>query len=690
MITFSISALAALTTLARGPEQRRHGYDVMQKVTTDIRDSILTHLGPPLSAGTKRNGPKWAGQTNSAWARVSLGGVNLRVATSKEKDQFGLKVEFWLRRIKGEDWFFEAIPDGLSAITNFLENDPKNRRSEHKNNERGKTANDLDSALIIHTQTIILSDSVSTSDTRTITIADALLKEIADAHRELVLACALQYLNHHQHQARALQAAIPDDSRTAAAHSAHGPGRILERREVVEALIAATRARPLVLLAGVSGSGKTELAVRIGQARAAGLLRSSPSDKTVRDLVDGLLDHQKTPGSFISKAATEPNWLVVEPLGDDIFRASAHANGTTPLLDSSDEDEEDEDEYDAESGEGDSEDTSGADEGASTDAVDDKVDVSSEQPLQSFGLAPVRPDWHEAASLWGWLRDKVFYGTPALRLVLDAWRTWVNSGTSDSLRKPVRHVLILDEMNLSRLEYYGSDLLSAMEQPGKALIHLHDAGEQVFLASEPSVEVPPSIGWPPGLCVIGTVNVDETTFSFAPKVLDRACVLEFIEVNLKLVFEVWNWQPIWTKLSPWFDAIQNALQPYTLHLGYRAAREIVLLLQEHLGPDAATWKDEDIRAQLDLQLRNKVLPRVRGPRGQAEPVLLDLLALAIVGPDRQKCIDKRLELRKLVEEGFGEKVRDAASTKESHYPRAARKAADMLLKLDGTGFTGFF
>ena len=86
------------------------------------------------------------------------------------------------------------------------------------------------------------------------------------------------------------------------------------------------------------------------------------------------------------------------------------------------------------------------------------------------------------------------------------------------------HFLILDEMNLSHVERYFADMLSAIES-GEPL-HLHSEAGTVGHPALPS-GVPRELSLPPNLFIVGTVNVDETTYMFSPKVLDRANVLEF-------------------------------------------------------------------------------------------------------------------------------------------------------------------
>ena len=84
--------------------------------------------------------------------------------------------------------------------------------------------------------------------------------------------------------------------------------------------------------------------------------------------------------------------------------------------------------------------------------------------------------------------------------------------------------LILDEMNLSHVERYFADFLSAMESGDE--IKLYD-GDQRYADKAKTIAVPRRIRVPKNLFVIGTMNVDETTYMFSPKVLDRAQVIEF-------------------------------------------------------------------------------------------------------------------------------------------------------------------
>jgi energy-coupling factor transporter ATP-binding protein EcfA2 len=141
----------------------------------------------------------------------------------------------------------------------------------------------------------------------------------------------------------------------------------------------------------------------------------------------------------------------------------------------------------------------------------------------------------------------VYQATEILKLILKA---------QDNPQLP--YFLILDEMNLSHVERYFSDFLAHLESPDepmrlhhleKCLIHIEDnnqsspdiesenAPKSVDADEDDESTSPPqntgewrlldqTIKLPPNLFVIGTVNVDETTYMFSPKVLDRANVIE--------------------------------------------------------------------------------------------------------------------------------------------------------------------
>jgi 5-methylcytosine-specific restriction protein B len=93
----------------------------------------------------------------------------------------------------------------------------------------------------------------------------------------------------------------------------------------------------------------------------------------------------------------------------------------------------------------------------------------------------------------------------------------LEAGKEENANKP--YFLILDEMNLSHVERYFADFLSTMESEEEPM-YLHSPDDWID-------DMPATIKLPKNLFIIGTVNVDETTYMFSPKVLDRAHVIEF-------------------------------------------------------------------------------------------------------------------------------------------------------------------
>lgn len=134
----------------------------------------------------------------------------------------------------------------------------------------------------------------------------------------------------------------------------------------------------------------------------------------------------------------------------------------------------------------------------------------------TYQIVPVGADWVNNEKLLGYPNaldpnNYILPDTGVLKLMIDA---------NDNPNVPF--FLILDEMNLSHVERYFADFLSAMESKGS--IKLYDGKNRT---ADDGTPVPPTIQFPQNLFVIGTMNVDETTHMFSPKVLDRAQVIEF-------------------------------------------------------------------------------------------------------------------------------------------------------------------
>jgi MoxR-like ATPase len=271
-------------------------------------------------------------------------------------------------------------------------------------------------------------------------------------------------------------------------------------------------------------------------------------------------------------------------------------------------------------------------------------------------LVAVQPDWHNARDLLGYynaLTDR-YHPTPFLRFVLRA---------AADPQQP--YFVCLDEMNLARPEYYLAPLLSALETSERH-IDLGTPADEVQMVSGETLRTP--LRLPLNLRVIGTVNIDESTYALSDKLLDRANVIELTEVDLPAFRATYADQiddEVWRVLSQTHAILARAGQPF----GYRTLEEIVRYLEQAGGvlpPQQA----------LDLQIKQKILPRLRGEESpRLRSALRSLLTLLLgVEPDRWG--------------GAAQVPPDQVTA--APLPESAEKVRRMLERLDSEGFTDFY
>jgi hypothetical protein len=277
-----------------------------------------------------------------------------------------------------------------------------------------------------------------------------------------------------------------------------------------------------------------------------------------------------------------------------------------------------------------------------------------------FALVAVRPDWIDNQSILGFVNPitESYESTQALDLILRANQAL--TAASDKTAAP-RYFMLLDEMNLARVEHYFSDWLSCAEsrrlRPDGSIMQqsvpLHRSKKPMEAQlSNPddsivTVSVPAMLNLPTNLVVTGTVNVDETTFGFSPKVLDRAMVIEFDEVNLDQLragiagtgatnyrfpetlppfrlATAEDFGRLPSATHKYLVTINGILQEARLHLGYRAANEAALfmIIYNELLPEQPA--DVEWLRALDAAVLQKVLPRLSGNRAKLEGPLAKL------------------------------------------------------------------
>ncbi|CAM4157108.1 McrB family protein [Saccharibacillus endophyticus] len=335
-----------------------------------------------------------------------------------------------------------------------------------------------------------------------------------------------------------------------------------------------------------------------------------------------------------------------------------------------------------------------------------------------FTLIPVRPDWNDPADLIGYKDLSGAFKPGPLTLALK------EASRPENAEYP--YFIVLDEMNLARVEHYFSDVLSLMETRRRYVLQERDGALDVSqvgsivtqpLLPEASLErvqdraLYGNLAIPGNVYVVGTVNMDETTYPFSKKVLDRAGTIEFNHIDLmrlpqlfaeveqeaevlsadrhllgsdylQLVDAMENHSKLIERTAEELARINGILEEIQAHVGFRVRDAVCfyLIYNERFGLMT--------RAEaFDAQLMQKILPRIQGSRFLVKRVLLDLLRHCL-GSEAEKAFDWR-ELEDSAESVYsGRRSREALAA--ARYPQSARKIAYMLRRLDEDGFTSYW
>lgn len=249
-----------------------------------------------------------------------------------------------------------------------------------------------------------------------------------------------------------------------------------------------------------------------------------------------------------------------------------------------------------------------------------------------YTLISVRPDWNDATEILGYknLKEQFIKGQ-LTKTILKAKEN-----------KNKIYFICLDEMNLARVEYYLSDYLSIIEsrkKVGKDIIT-----DNIVEYQENNETIKLHI--PDNIYLIGTVNMDDTTFQFSRKVLDRANTIEFSDVDLDNLFFESNEEVESLNVSNDFlkttylktmdieeeyreyakeankkiIEINEILKKSQKQFAYRVRDEILFYLVEN---KKANLLDED--TAFDYQIMQKILPAINGSEQSVYQVLIDLL-----------------------------------------------------------------
>lgn len=321
---------------------------------------------------------------------------------------------------------------------------------------------------------------------------------------------------------------------------------------------------------------------------------------------------------------------------------------------------------------------------------------------KNFCMVQVKPNWHDSSELIGYvsrLNGEKFVVGPFLRFMAAA------------LKDPdTPYFLCLDEMNLAPVEQYFAEYLSVIESrklnpdgtittdpivPFEDTVAYGNLIDQLFDTPEERKAYKTNEGGkrltiPKNLFVVGTVNMDETTFSFSRKVLDRAMTIEMNEVDLHGGLEKGAGNDIGyignciigdaaegcdvyeenhelcDQVLAYLEQVNAILEGTPFKIAYRTRNEFLMYAvnRKKLDEKSQLWQS------LDEMTSMKILSRIEGDEERTKKVLDGLKAL--------------------VEERIKALIPAAEEGKPTTKSISATKIDEMLAKLKATGFTSYW
>lgn len=344
------------------------------------------------------------------------------------------------------------------------------------------------------------------------------------------------------------------------------------------------------------------------------------------------------------------------------------------------------------------------------------------QKPKNFEMVQVKPNWHDSSELIGYVsrisgKSKYVVGD-FLKFIAKAWENWLSDD-----KKP--YFLCLDEMNLAPVEQYFAEYLSVVESRKVA----EDGG----ITYDPLVKKDAdgfdsllrTIAWekqelndmfeadgvclPPNLIVVGTVNMDETTFSFSRKVLDRAMTIEMNEVDLRggltKRYEPIGQQSIETLVGTavegvdvyesnqavcdlcidYLDKVNAQLEGTPFKVAYRTRNEVLLYVVNNLPytkeEDGTERSQEYVIARaLDEITNMKILSRIEGDESKVTADFLGKL---------RNTISEALTAVSSLRYADKAKSGDKEGVEDIEKSISLAKLTEMTKKLD-SGYTSFW
>lgn len=297
-----------------------------------------------------------------------------------------------------------------------------------------------------------------------------------------------------------------------------------------------------------------------------------------------------------------------------------------------------------------------------------------------YKMVSVRPDWSDGSDLFGHTNlNGDFIDGP------------ICAAFNSAIAEPTKPILLcLDEMNLARVEYYLSDFLSVIESRD------WDGSGNVVTDQIAQYDA----GIPDNLYIVGTVNMDETTFPFSKKVLDRANTIEFSYVDLLpgfdaldpdieplqlhneflcteyliLVTDCEKEKDFVIQVCDELQKVNAILRKANAHVGYRVRDEIVFYMLNNKNAENLLTHEQ----AFDNEIMQKILPRIQGSATAIKDLLIELF---------KYCMGNYFGLD--TESGnAGKQMQTLADS--AKYPESAKKIGYMMTRYEEDGFTSYW
>lgn len=287
------------------------------------------------------------------------------------------------------------------------------------------------------------------------------------------------------------------------------------------------------------------------------------------------------------------------------------------------------------------------------------------QKPKNFEMVQVKPNWHDSSELIGYVSR-----IDGVRYIIGPFLKFMVKAIQDP---ETPYFLCLDEMNLAPVEQYFAEYLSVIEsrkrqEDGtittdpivdysntdeyKSLIDQLFPNDDNLRSQYLTKKGGKRLSIPTNLVVVGTVNMDETTFSFSRKVLDRAMTIEMNEVNLKggldhrhemigklgkteLIGETVEGVDVYSDFQnvcdiaiDYLQGINDKLEGTPFKVAYRTRNEVLLYVVNNLpynkdSKGNALSQDYVIARALDEITNMKILSRIEGDETKVSASFLD-------------------------------------------------------------------